>query len=106
MSTRNGTNILAVILGCSMLAAGTTVSFAASNSSEATPSDAQISQQVLDKLTREMPEKFVGLTVETQDGVVTLSGRVDTGLSKRKAEDSARKVHGVTDVKDDLRVNL
>lgn len=103
--SRNGTNLLAVILGCSMLAAGTTVTFAASDSSESTSSDAQISQQVLQKLTREMPEKFVGLTVETQDGVVTLSGRVDTGLSKLKAENDARKVPGVTDVKDNLRIN-
>ncbi len=106
MSDRKGTSLLAVILGCSMLAAGTTVSFAANGSSAPRPSDSEITQQVMQKLTREMPDKFVGLKVETQDGVVTLSGRADTGLSKLKAEQDARQVRGVTDVKDNLRVTM
>ena len=106
MSDRKGSTLLAVILGCSMLAVGTSVTIAADNASEATPSDTQITQAVMQKLTHEMPEKFVGLKVETQDGVVTLSGRADTGLSKLKAEQDAREVHGVTSVKNDLRVSM
>jgi len=102
MSDRKGSNLLAVIIGSCMLAAGTTVTFAA----EATPSDTEITQAVMQKLTHEMPEKFVGLKVETQDGVVTLSGRADTGLSKLKAEQDAREVHGVTSVKNNMRVSM
>jgi osmotically-inducible protein OsmY len=104
MSDRKVTNVLAVILGCSMLAAGTTVTLAADDSSA--PSDAQITHDVMQKLTHEMPDKFVGLKVETQNGVVTLSGRADTGLSKLQAEQDARKVRGVTDVKDNLLVTM
>jgi len=107
MSDRQGRNVLAAILGCVMLAAGTTVSFAAAGSSEqATPSDARIANQVMQTLTREMPNSFVGLKVETQNGVVTLSGRADTGLAKLKAVQKARQVPGVTDVKDNLRINM
>ena len=107
MSDRKGsTSLLAVILGCSMLAAGTTVTFAAADSSTAASSDSAISQQVLSQLTREMPENITGLKVETQDGVVTLSGRAHTELSKLRAGQAARRVPGVTDVKDDLRVTM
>ncbi|HXS28849.1 MAG TPA: BON domain-containing protein [Steroidobacteraceae bacterium] len=105
MSDRRGTNLLAVILGCSLLAAGTTVTFAAADSSEPTQSDTQITQQVMHKLTHEMRGSFVGLTVATQNGVVTLSGRADTGIAKLRAEQAARQVPGVTDVKDQLRIN-
>jgi len=105
MSDRKGMNLFAVILGCSMLAAGTTVTFAASDSSTAS-SDSEISHQVLNKLTREMPENITGLKVETQDGVVTLSGRAHTETSKLRAAQDARRVPGVTDVKDNLRVTM
>lgn len=106
MSNRTSSNLLAVILGCSMLAAGTTVTFAASDTNQPTQSDSQITHQVMRKLTREMPDSFVGLTVQTANGVVTLSGRADTGLSKLKAEQDARQVPGVTQVKDHLRISM
>jgi osmotically-inducible protein OsmY len=105
MSHRNATNLLAGILGCSILAAGTAVSFAADSLNDPSPSDSQITQQVMQKLTREGPQKFAGLKVETQDGVVTLSGRANTELYKLKALQDARQVRGVTDVKDQLSVS-
>lgn len=104
MSGRTGTNLLAVILGCAMISCGAAVAFAASDTAQPTPSDAQISHKVMSKLTREMPDSFVGLRVQTHNGVVTLSGRADTGLSKLKAEQDARQVPGVTKVKDDLNI--
>ena len=106
--SRKGTNLLAAILGCSVLAAGTAVSFAAPDTSQSQPtqSDEQITQQVMQLLNREMPDSFVGLKVETQNGVVTLSGQADTAVSKLKAEQASRRVHGVTDVKDNLHLNL
>ncbi len=108
MSIKKGSNVVAVILGSSMLAAGTTVALAAANtgSPETKASDAQISQQVKQKLTRDMPGSLVGLQVQTQDGVVTLSGRADTGLSELKALQDARRVPGVTDVKNHLKVTM
>lgn len=106
MSDRKVTNFIAVILGCSMLAAGTTAAFAASDTSQPTRSDSQITHRVMTDLTRQMPDSFVGLKVETRDGVVTLSGRADTGISKLRAEQAARRVPGVTDVKDHLRIAM
>ncbi|MGH8219962.1 MAG: BON domain-containing protein [Steroidobacteraceae bacterium] len=106
MSDRKVTNFIAVILGCSMLAAGTTAAFAASDTSQPTRSDVQITHRVMTDLTRQMPDSFVGLKVETQNGIVTLSGRADTGISKLKAEQAARRVSGVTDVKDHLRIAM
>ena len=86
--------------------AGTAVSFAGSDTSRPTPSDSQITHQVMDKLSREMPDSFVGLKVQTENGVVTLSGRANTAFSKLKAEQNARLVPGVTGVKDELRIAM
>lgn len=104
--SRMGNNLLAAVLGCSMLAAGTAVAFAASDTTQPAPSDAQLSHRVMQKLTRELPDSFVGLQVQSNNGVVTLSGRADTGLSKLKAEQDARRVPGVTEVKDHLRIMM
>lgn len=104
--SRKGTNFLAAIAASSMLAAGAAVAFAAPDTSQPTSSDAQITHQVMQSLTREMPDSFVGLQVQTQNGVVTLSGRADTAFSKLKAEQNARRVPGVTGVKDNLRIAM
>ena len=101
--SRKGTNLLAVIILASS-AAGTAVAFAAADTNQPAPSDSQISQQVVQKLTREMPDSFVDLHVQTENGVVTLSGRADTATSKIRAEQDVRQVHGVTGVKDDLQI--
>ena len=44
--------------------------------------------------------------VETKDGVVTLSGTVETGKAKSKAEKLTKKVRGVKGVVNELRVEL
>lgn len=106
MSDRKVTNLFAVILGCSMLAAGTTAAFAASDTSQPTHSDAQITHRVFTAINNRMSDSIVGLKVETQNGVVTLSGRAETGITKLKAEQTARRVPGVTDVKDHLRIAM
>lgn len=104
--SKTGNHLLAAVLSCSMLAAGTSVAFATSNTTQPASSDAQISQQVLKKLTREMPDSLVGLRVQTENGVVTLSGRAETGISKLRAVQNARRVPGVTEVKDHLRIPM
>jgi hypothetical protein len=101
-SSRKGFRVAAAILGCSALAAGTTAAFAAAD----TPaqSDAQITQEVQQKLQKALPRSLQSIQVQTKDGVVTLSGRADTGLTELKALQVAKKVPGVADVKNHLRV--
>jgi len=48
--------------------------------------------------------KTLQITVETYKGVVQLSGFVDSAQSAARAAEVARKVEGVIDVKNDLRV--
>jgi osmotically-inducible protein OsmY len=44
------------------------------------------------------------INVDSDKGVVTLKGRVDSADTKRRAEDVAKRVSGVTAVKNELRV--
>ena len=44
------------------------------------------------------------IDVDSDNGVVTLKGRVDSTDKKAKAEDIAKKVEGVRSVKNELRV--
>ncbi|MGH8261459.1 MAG: BON domain-containing protein [Steroidobacteraceae bacterium] len=108
MSSKKGFTLAAVVMGCAAFAAGTTVAFAAANSNgdESTRSDSQITHEVQQKLEHDLPSALQNLQVQTSDGVVTLSGRADTGLSELKALQEARKVPGVTHVKDRLRVTM
>jgi len=48
--------------------------------------------------------KTLQITVETYKGVVQLSGFVDSAQSAARAGEVARRVEGVTEVKNDLRV--
>ena len=45
-----------------------------------------------------------GIDVDSEDGVVTLKGKVDTADAKKKAEAIAKKVEGVKRVKNELKV--
>lgn len=105
MTSKKRFSLAAIVVGCSAFAAGTTVAFGAANpSASAAPSDEQISQMVLHKITKDMPDSLQSLQVQTTDGVVTLSGHADSGVVAQKALEDARRVQGVTDVKDHLRV--
>jgi osmotically-inducible protein OsmY len=44
------------------------------------------------------------INVDSDKGVVTLKGRVDSEDTKRRAEDVAKRVSGVSAVKNELRV--
>ena len=74
-------------------------------------------QQLLEQETFEPPEEFkknallndesVGglrIDVDTFKGVVTLSGRVKSQAEKDRAIDLAKRVNGVTEVKDALQI--
>jgi len=68
--------------------------------------DEEIQQNVLSELrwdTRVQPNE-IGVAVK--DGIVTLTGWVDSYLKKLAAEDAAHRVRGVKAVVNDLEVHL
>jgi len=60
--------------------------------------DASITTAVKTKLGAERLANLTEVNVDTKDGVVTLSGHVDTPAQKAKAEDIARKTGDVRSV--------
>ncbi len=71
-----------------------------------TRSDASIQQDVLDELDWEghVRSNEIGITVK--DGIVTLSGTVDSYLARIAAQDAAHRVHGVRAVANEIEVRL
>src|SRR5579859_5639906 len=69
-------------------------------------SDEQIQREVLEELkwdTRVQPNE-VGVSVK--DGIVTLTGWVDSYAKKMAAEEAAHRVYGVKAVANDIEVRL
>jgi hyperosmotically inducible periplasmic protein len=66
--------------------------------------DAEISARVKAALVDDETAKARPIDVETQSGVVQLSGFVESEASKRAAESAARSVEGVTEVRNALMV--
>ena len=69
-------------------------------------SDTQLQKDVLDELTWEptVSEKEIGVSVK--NGVVTLSGYVQSYAQKRAAEKAVARVAGVRAVAEDIQVKL
>lgn len=65
----------------------------------------RIKDDVNDKLSDHWMIDASEIEVEVKDSEVTLNGTVDSRQSKRKAEDVAESVSGVTHVQNNLRVN-
>ena len=66
--------------------------------------DAKITTAVKTKLTADRMKNLVDVSVETDDGVVRLSGKVATAEDKFQAERIARRTNGVREVRNELRV--
>lgn len=66
--------------------------------------DTQIQEDVIEQLQWEPAIDAAGIGVAVKNGVVTLSGKVDTYLKKILAEKAARKVTGVKAVAEDIQV--
>lgn len=66
--------------------------------------DDRIRDDVNDRLTWHGYVDATDINVEVNDGIVTLSGEVNTRREKRMAEDAAESVLGVDDVNNQLRV--
>ena len=66
--------------------------------------DAYLTTKVKAELTSDSSTKARHISVKTKDGVVALTGKVDSAAEKDKAEKDARSVKGVVDVINKLDV--
>ena len=66
--------------------------------------DATITASVKTKLISERAKNMVAVNVDTKDGVVHLQGTVPTVEDRFQAERLARATKGVSDVKNDLKI--
>lgn len=73
---------------------------------QGTPEDDRIYDQVRLKLAGDRDVKGGGIDVVVKNGVVTLEGRVQRQKQKSKAEQLTKKVKGVTNVVNNLKVEL
>jgi osmotically-inducible protein OsmY len=69
-----------------------------------THTDREIQTDVLSELRWDHSIQANEIGVAVKDGVVTLTGTVDTYLKKWKAEEAAHRVHGVVAVANDINV--
>jgi hyperosmotically inducible periplasmic protein len=70
-----------------------------------TASNATLTGKVKSALASDAGAKtMTNINVDSNNGVVTLKGRVDTADAKKKAADIAKKVEGVKSVKNELKV--
>jgi osmotically-inducible protein OsmY len=67
-------------------------------------SDERIREDINDRLTDDGYVNAIDIEVVVNNSMVTLTGRVDSREEKRRAEDIADSVSGVTDVSNQLRV--
>ncbi len=72
----------------------------------ALPTDVEITSNIENKLVWDSQINATGIIVETTNGIVTLSGVVDSYWEKTLAEDIAYYTHGVIDVVNNLAVTL
>ncbi|MEO0330059.1 MAG: BON domain-containing protein [Bacteroidota bacterium] len=71
-----------------------------------TINDASLREDVMDEIEWRTSLKLAEIGVSVKDGVVTLSGSVDSYSKKRSAELAAEKVVGVKAIVDDIEVKL
>jgi hyperosmotically inducible periplasmic protein len=70
-----------------------------------TASSAALTTKVKTALAKDAGMKTTtNINVDSNDGVVTLKGKVDSAEMKKKAEEITKKVEGVKSVKNELRV--
>jgi len=69
-------------------------------------SDQEIQEDVLLELRWDSRIRQAEVGVEVDDGIVTLTGTVDSWAKKLAAKEAAHRVAGVRDVADDVRVKL
>jgi hyperosmotically inducible protein len=65
--------------------------------------NAALTGKVKSALAADVGLKTVKIDVDSEDGIVTLKGRVDSADTKRRAEATAKKVSGVSEVHNELQ---
>jgi len=68
--------------------------------------DAELQQNVMDELKWEPTIQAAEIGVAVKDGMVTLSGNVDSYVKKWAAERAAKRVYGVKAVAVEIKVTL
>ena len=91
---------LSLILIFTLLFSVCSIAFAADKAVD----DDHLVDRVRLKLAGDPDVKGGGLTVDAKNGVVTLSGTVGTDRAKQKATKLAKKVNGVKDVVNEIKV--
>lgn len=69
-----------------------------------TMTDSKITASVQSKLTADRVSNFTRVDVDTERGVVNLSGVVPSAEQKSRAEELARQVNGVTRINNNLQI--
>jgi hyperosmotically inducible protein len=99
-----GATLVAATLAGAAVAEQTTSPTSNVESTKEYLDDAAITTKVKAALIAEKETKATEVKVETDKGVVHLTGTVDNSQMATKAEDVAKSVKGVQSVKNDLRV--
>ena len=68
------------------------------------PTDGAMKADVKGKIAEVYPREATNIGVTVDNGVVTLSGTVDTALQAQKIGEAANSVHGVTQVINNIQV--
>ena len=68
--------------------------------------DAELKQDVMEELKWEPDVKAAAIGVAVQDGIVTLTGTVDTYMQKVSAERAAERIYGVKGIAQEIKVKL
>jgi hyperosmotically inducible periplasmic protein len=98
---RNEHILTAAALSCTLAASG---AFAAEAASNQPVKDSFITAQVKTELTKDRATTGRNIMVATEHGIVSLSGTVASPAERQKAEQDARGIKGVTDVRNELTV--
>ena len=96
-------SLAAALAACLLLSSGV-VACRTTQSSAVQVDDAWITTKVKTKLAADPQVSAVNVSVETDEGVVTLTGRVKSDVARREAVKLARDTEGVRSVRDLLEV--
>jgi hyperosmotically inducible protein len=92
---------MAVIALCCTFAAGAAF---ANDDSQQPVTDTAITTKVKAELARDDNTKARNISVKTQNGIVRLSGKVDSAAEKQQAEQDASSIDGVVKIDNQLIV--
>lgn len=96
------TLLVTIIIGLNLILAG--CQSTTGKTAGRTVDDATITASVQGKLTADKIANFSRIDVDTERGVVTLNGVVQSMDDKARAADLARQVEGVTKVNNNLQI--